>query len=109
MYRFFGIAVLLHVKRHSSGRTTSKGEDHLPADSATATHWYKQNVCDPANNQIDEIMDVLVDRDGKISALIVGVGGFLGIDEKDVAATKYNNKWYLVMNSTKDALKSVRA
>jgi hypothetical protein len=29
VYRFFGIAVLLHVKRHSSGRTTSKGEDHL--------------------------------------------------------------------------------
>src|SRR4029079_7013013 len=28
VYRFFGIAVLLHVKRHSSGRTTSKGEDH---------------------------------------------------------------------------------
>src|SRR3954447_11127135 len=27
VYRFFGIAVLLHVKRHSSGRTTSKGED----------------------------------------------------------------------------------
>src|SRR5580765_1075636 len=29
VYRFFGIAVLLHVKRHSSGRTTSKGEDHV--------------------------------------------------------------------------------
>jgi hypothetical protein len=29
VYRFFGIAVLLHVKRHSSGRTTSKGEDQL--------------------------------------------------------------------------------
>jgi putative tryptophan/tyrosine transport system substrate-binding protein len=31
VYRFFGIAVLLHVKRHSSGRTTSKGEDHRRA------------------------------------------------------------------------------
>src|SRR5436190_18304880 len=30
VYRFFGIAVLLHVKRHSSGRTTSKGDDHYP-------------------------------------------------------------------------------
>src|SRR4029077_3552836 len=30
VYRFFGIAVLLHVKRHSSGRTTSKGEDQQP-------------------------------------------------------------------------------
>src|SRR5215510_12576833 len=88
----------------------------LPAESATVTHWYKQNVYDPADNKIGEIMDVLVDRDGKITALIVGVGGFLGLGEKDVAVpfnsvrttTKDNNKWYLVMNTTKDALKSAK-
>jgi sporulation protein YlmC with PRC-barrel domain len=89
---------------------------NLPADSATVTHWYKQNVYDPSDNKIGEIMDVLVDREGKITALIVGVGGFLGMGEKDVAVpfnsvrttTKDNNKWYLVMNSTKDALKSAK-
>src|ERR1700757_1273579 len=72
------------------------------------------NVYDPADNKIGEIMDVLIDRDGKVTALIVGVGGFLGMGEKDVAVpfnsvratTKDNNKYYLVMNSTKDALKS---
>ena len=82
----------------------------------TVTHWYKQNVYDPSDNKIGEIMDVLVDRDGKVSALIIGVGGFLGMGEKDVAVpfnavratTKDNNKWYLVMNSTKDALKSAK-
>jgi sporulation protein YlmC with PRC-barrel domain len=86
----------------------------LPADSVTVTHWYKQNVYDPSDNKIGEIMDVLVDRDGKVTALIVGVGGFLGAGEKDVAVpfnsvratTKDNNKYYLVMNSTKDVLKS---
>jgi PRC-barrel domain len=36
-------------------------------------------------NKIGEIMDVLVDKSGKIAALIVGVGGFLGAGEKDVA------------------------
>ena len=88
----------------------------LPADSVTVTHWYKQNVYDPADNKIGEIMDVLVDRDGKVTALIVGVGGFLGMGEKDVAVpfnlvratTKDNNKYYLVMNSTKDSLKSAK-
>src|SRR5207245_5921121 len=67
-------------------------------------------------NKIGEIMDVLVDRDGKVTALIVGVGGFLGMGEKDVAVpfnsvratTKDNNKYYLVMNSTKDSLKSAK-
>ena len=29
VYRFFGIAVLLHVKRHSSGWTTFPGEDQF--------------------------------------------------------------------------------
>src|ERR1700745_3193352 len=50
----------------------------LPAESATVTHWYKQNVYDPADNKIGEIMDVLVDRDGKITELVVGGGGCLG-------------------------------
>jgi sporulation protein YlmC with PRC-barrel domain len=88
----------------------------IPANSVTITHWYKQNVYDPGDNKIGEVMDVLVDREGKATALIVGVGGFLGMGEKDVAVpfdavqttTKGNNKWYLVMNTTKDALKNAR-
>jgi PRC-barrel domain len=62
----------------------TKLHTNLPADSVTVTHWYKQNVYDPSDNKIGEIMDVLVDRDGKVTAVIVGVGGFLGAGEKDV-------------------------
>jgi sporulation protein YlmC with PRC-barrel domain len=88
----------------------------IPANSETITHWYKQSVYDPQDNKMGEIMDVLVDRDGKVTALIIGVGGFLGLGEKDVAVpfnavqvtNKNNNKWYLVMNSTKDALKNAK-
>jgi hypothetical protein len=44
----------------------------------------------------------------------VGAGGFIGMGEKDVIVpfnavqfkTKDNNKWYPVMNTTKDALKN---
>jgi sporulation protein YlmC with PRC-barrel domain len=87
---------------------------NIPANAMTVTHWYKQSVYDPSDTKIGEIMDVLVDRDGKIAVLIVGVGGFLGMGEKDVAVplnavqfkTKDNNKWYPVMNTTKDALKN---
>jgi sporulation protein YlmC with PRC-barrel domain len=86
----------------------------LPGSAMTVTHWYKQNVYDPADNKIGEIMDVLLDKSGKVEALIVGVGGFLGAGEKDVAVpftsvefkSKNNNKWYPVMNTTKDALKA---
>ena len=86
----------------------------MPSNSVTVTDWYKQSVYDPSNNKIGEVMDVLLDKSGKVTSLIVGVGGFLGAGEKDVAVpfdavqvtTKSNNKWYLVMNATKDELKS---
>ncbi len=86
----------------------------IPGNAVTVTHWYKQAVYDPSDSRIGEIDDVLIDRDGKVLALIVGVGGFLGIGEKHVAVpqsavqvTKKNsNNWYLVMNTTKDALKN---
>ena len=86
----------------------------IPANSFTVTDWYKQSVYDPKDAKIGEIMDVLVDKSGKVTSFIVGVGGFLGAGEKDVSVpfdavritTKDNNKWYLVMNATKDDLKS---
>jgi hypothetical protein len=85
----------------------------VPNNSATVTDWYKQSVYDPSDNKIGEIMDVLVSPDGKATALIVGVGGFLGAGEKDVAVpfsavkhTMKDKKIYLTMDTTKDALKS---
>jgi sporulation protein YlmC with PRC-barrel domain len=91
----------------------SQALSSLPPDASTVTNWYKQNVYDPSDAKIGEISDVLVSKDGKISAFIVSVGGFLGLNEKDVAvpfdqvrASERNGKWWLTMNTTKDALKS---
>jgi sporulation protein YlmC with PRC-barrel domain len=86
----------------------------IPANSVTVTEWYKQNVYDSNNSKIGDINDVLVSQnDGKITAVIVGVGGFLGMGEKNVAVsfnsvqrTMKDNKEYLTLNTTKDALKS---
>jgi sporulation protein YlmC with PRC-barrel domain len=85
----------------------------IPGDGVTVTNWYKQNVYDSSNNKIGEIEDVLVDKSGKITAVIISVGGFLGMDTKDVAApfqalhtTMKDNKWWLTMNTTKESLKS---
>jgi hypothetical protein len=57
----------------------------IPPKSMTGTEWYKQNVYDPQDNKIGEIMDVLMDKDGKATAFIIGVGVLLGAGEKDVA------------------------
>lgn len=85
----------------------------VPAQSKTVTNWYKQNVYDPSDSKIGDVRDVLVSNDGSVSALIISVGGFLGVGEKDVAVpfsavqekTK-DNKTYLKLDATKDALKS---
>jgi sporulation protein YlmC with PRC-barrel domain len=85
----------------------------VPHSSVTVTDWYKQNVYDPNGNKIGQVADVLVSPEGHINALIIGVGGFLGAGEKNVAVnfnavkeTMKDNKVSLTMNATKDALKS---
>lgn len=43
------------------------------------------SVYGPDNASIGEINDVVIGGDGKINAVVVGVGGFLGVGQKDVA------------------------
>jgi sporulation protein YlmC with PRC-barrel domain len=79
----------------------------------TVTNFYKQNVYDPSDNKIGDVDDLLIDKEGHVTAMIIGVGGFLGMGEKDVAVpfssvrgSEKNNKWYLVLNTNKEALKA---
>jgi sporulation protein YlmC with PRC-barrel domain len=84
-----------------------------PTESWTVTNYYKQAVYDPKENKIGDVDDVLVDKSGKVTGLVVGVGGFLGIGEKDVImpfgsvkTAKRNDKWWLTLDETKDDLKN---
>ena len=104
-------AAAAFAQNAASGRAETMSS--IPSSSVTVTDWYKQNVYDPADNKIGEIMDVLTAPDGHVTALIIGVGGFLGAGEKDVAVpfsavkhTMKNNKVYLKMDASKDALKA---
>ncbi|HEX2134693.1 MAG TPA: PRC-barrel domain-containing protein [Microvirga sp.] len=45
------------------------------------------------NQKIGDIDEVLVDREGKIHAVVVGIGGFLGIGEKNVAIPFNQVQW----------------
>jgi sporulation protein YlmC with PRC-barrel domain len=109
------VAVLASTAAFAQPMSAGRAElmTTVPPSSLTVTDWYKQTVYDPSNNKIGEIMDVLVAPGGQVNAVIVGVGGFLGAGEKDVAVnfssikqTKKDNKVYLTMDTTKDALKS---
>ena len=43
------------------------------------------NVYGPSDEKIGDINEVLIDSNGAVHAVVIGVGGFLGVGEKDVA------------------------
>src|SRR6185437_5346698 len=51
------------------------------------------NVNDPQNNKIGDIDQLLVDRNGTIEGVVIAVGGFLGMDKKDVALPFKSLRW----------------
>jgi sporulation protein YlmC with PRC-barrel domain len=90
---------------------TRQFQTSVPSDALTISTYYDQDVYDSQNNKIGDVKDILLDKEGRVSAVIVGVGGMLGVGEKDVAvpfnALKIAEKdgdRYLVMNTTKEAL-----
>jgi len=45
------------------------------------------------NEKIGDINDVLLDKNGKVAAVVLGVGGFLGVAERYVAVNFDQLKW----------------
>ncbi|MBD9445860.1 PRC-barrel domain-containing protein [Rhizobium sp. RHZ01] len=55
------------------------------ADQISANTYIGQSVYTGQNESIGEVNDLIMKEDGGLVAAIIGVGGFLGIGEKDVA------------------------
>jgi hypothetical protein len=55
------------------------------ADQWVFSRFKGTDVIGPDNAHIGDVVDVLFDKSGKVDAVIIGVGGFLGIGEKNVA------------------------
>jgi sporulation protein YlmC with PRC-barrel domain len=56
----------------------------------SANQWlvgnlWNKSVYNAGGKAIGDLKDVLVGPDGKVQALVIGVGGFLGLGEKNVA------------------------
>ena len=101
------------------------GDINFYARQATdmrATNLIGANVTNMANETVGEINDLVLDKDGKVAAVVVGVGGFLGIGEREVAldykslnikydpnAVTNRGATTIQVNATKDSLKSAPA
>jgi hypothetical protein len=88
----------------------------LPADGTTIANYYKQNVYNPADQKIGQIVDLVIKKDGAVPAAIVSVGGFLGIATKYVAvpftalqAIPAERRPHLVLDTNKKALRNAPA
>jgi sporulation protein YlmC with PRC-barrel domain len=84
---------------------------NLPGGALPISDYYNQTVYDNRDNKIGDVNDLLLDKDGKINAVIIGVGGFLGVGEKNVAVpfsslkvAEKDGSRYLVLETTKEAL-----
>ncbi|WEX78171.1 PRC-barrel domain-containing protein [Sinorhizobium numidicum] len=63
-----------------SGYLTQQADDQIATSS-----YVGQSVYNAADERIGEINDLILKKDGGVEAAVIGVGGFLGIGEKNVA------------------------
>jgi hypothetical protein len=64
---------------------TSKFVASQSADQLVFSKFKGTNVVGPNDESIGGVNDLLLDKSGKVVGVVVGVGGFLGIGQKNVA------------------------
>ncbi len=68
--------------------TTSKNADKLMLKGQwRASKLMGLDVYNDANEKLGDINELILDKDGKVSAVVIGVGGFLGMGEHDIAVS----------------------
>jgi hypothetical protein len=96
---------------------TSGGQSHSytqHGNELRASKLIGTTVQNDANESIGKINEIILGKDGKVAAVVIGVGGFLGMGERAVAvnfkalriAQDSNNKTTVTLNATKDSLKA---
>ena len=98
----------------TTAATESVALEVNPATAVLASQFMGQAVYSTGNENVGEINDLVMSKDLDTVVAIVGVGGFLGMGEKDVAipvgditATKdANNNLRLTIASTKEQLEA---
>lgn len=100
------------TETRSDVRTDTKAQVVQPPGTIDADKLIGRNIKNPEGETIGEVSSVLIGRDGKIEAVIVGVGGFLGIGERKVAIDwddlqVRDNGQTVVASMTKDQLKAL--
>jgi sporulation protein YlmC with PRC-barrel domain len=84
----------------------------IQPDQVRASKMIGSSVYDVQNRDIGKVQDVILERDGRVAAVVVDVGTFLGMGGKDVAVhlsdiKADNNR--LTLDMTKEQLQQAQA
>lgn len=87
-----GIAATASAQTPSTTPSTAPGQppartatkDMAAPNAADAKKLIGRNIKNPDNQTIGEIKSVYIAPDGKVDSVLVGVGGFLGVGEREV-------------------------
>ncbi|MBZ9922919.1 PRC-barrel domain containing protein [Mesorhizobium sp. B2-7-3] len=99
-----------------TAQQSTNAEPVKQADGNLATNIIGENVYNGTGDdaqKIGDVNDIVLTKEGKAQSLIIGVGGFLGMGEKNVAydfakaqwAQKNGDRW-LVAQTTKEELQA---
>jgi sporulation protein YlmC with PRC-barrel domain len=69
----------------SSSVDPNQFQTNQAQDQWLVGNLWRKNVYNQAGQSIGDLNDLIIDKDGKIAAVVIGVGGFLGLGEKNVA------------------------
>jgi sporulation protein YlmC with PRC-barrel domain len=58
-----------------------------------ASELIHMNVYNNQNEKIGDIKELMLDKGGKVANVVIGVGGFIGMGERDVAVPFDQLKW----------------
>lgn len=107
------VAAYAQTPPATAQQTTSPATKSMsaPAASADTRKLIGRNIQNAQNETIGEIKSVFIGKDGKVDSVMVGVGGFLGVGEREVrlAWNELNvseNGEKVTVNMTKDQLKA---
>ena len=73
------------AQNSGASSTLSSAPTQESPDEWRASKLAGIGIYGPDNKKVGDISDVLMTKDGKVDYVVVGVGGFLGIGQKDVA------------------------
>jgi hypothetical protein len=75
------------VQKSAPGQMTKAFVDAQSSDQWLGSKLIGLKVVGAGDESIGSISDLLVQKDGRIVAAVIGVGGFLGLGQKDVAVS----------------------